>query len=136
MLRLAPGKAEIIDEAPIGRIYKDGKLIGDEDEIGMVERRKLAYVGHVAVSVLLDRDFKIMDEPDLVAFGLPEEDAQGDLMEDILLDAAIEAIDSIPRARRKDLEVVRESVRRAVRAATNEAWGKKPVVTVFINRIK
>jgi ribonuclease J len=136
MLGLAPGKAEIIDEAPIGRIYKDGKLIGDEDEIGMVERRKLAYVGHVAVSVLLDRDFKIMDEPDLVAFGLPEEDAQGDLMEDILLDAAIEAIDSIPRARRKDLEVVRESVRRAVRAATNEAWGKKPVVTVFINRIK
>jgi len=136
MLRLAPGKAEIIDEAPIGRIYKDGKLIGDEDEIGMVERRKLAYVGHVAVSVLLDRDFKIMDEPDLVAFGLPEEDAQGDLIEDILLDSAIEAIDSIPRARRKDLEVVRESVRRAVRAATNEAWGKKPVVTVFINRIK
>ncbi|MFI3903102.1 ribonuclease J [Ochrobactrum sp. S1502_03] len=136
MLRLAPGKAEIIDEAPVGRIYKDGKLIGDEDEIGMVERRKLAYVGHVAVSVLLDRDFKIMDEPDLVAFGLPEEDRQGDLIEDILLDAAIEAIDSIPRARRKDIEVVRESVRRAVRAATNEAWGKKPVVTVFINRIK
>ncbi|OYR09045.1 ribonuclease J [Brucella grignonensis] len=136
MLRLAPGKAEIIDEAPVGRIYKDGKLIGDEDEIGMVERRKLAFVGHVAVSVLLDRDFKIMDEPDLVAFGLPEEDGQGDLMEDILLDAAIEAIDSIPRARRKDLEVVRESVRRAVRAATNEAWGKKPVVTVFLNRIK
>ncbi|HWT61191.1 MAG TPA: ribonuclease J [Ochrobactrum sp.] len=136
MLRLAPGKAEIIDEAPVGRIYKDGKLIGDEDEIGMVERRKLAFVGHVAVSVLLDRDFKIMDEPDLVAFGVPEEDGQGDLMEDILLDAAIEAIDSIPRARRKDLEVVRESVRRAVRSATNEAWGKKPVVTVFINRIK
>ncbi len=136
MLRLAPGRAEIIDEAPVGRIYKDGKLIGDEDEIGMVERRKLAFVGHVAVSVLLDRDFKIMDEPDLVAFGLPEEDGQGDLMEDILLDAAIEAIDSIPRARRKDLEVVRESVRRAVRSATNEAWGKKPVVTVFINRIK
>ncbi|OYR18871.1 ribonuclease J [Brucella thiophenivorans] len=136
MLSLAPGKAEIIDKAPIGRIYKDGKLIGDEDEIGMVERRKLAYVGHVAVSVLLDRDFKIMDEPDLVSFGVPEEDRQGDLIEDILLDAAIEAIDSIPRARRKDLEVVRESVRRAVRSATNEAWGKKPVVTVFVNRIK
>ncbi|PWL18060.1 MBL fold metallo-hydrolase [Falsochrobactrum shanghaiense] len=136
MLRLAPGKAEIIDEAPVGRIYKDGKLIGDEDEIGMVERRKLAYVGHVAVSVLLDRDFKLLEDPDLVAFGVPEEDAQGDLMEDILLDAAVEAIDSIPRARRKDLEVVRESVRRAVRAAANETWGKKPVVTVFLNRLR
>ncbi|CUW44274.1 metallo-beta-lactamase family protein [Brucella vulpis] len=136
MLRLAPGKAEIIDEAPVGRIYKDGKLIGDEEEIGMVERRKLAYVGHVAVSVLLDREHKMLDEPDLVAFGLPEEDRQGELMEDILLDAAIEAIDSIPRVRRKDIETVRESVRRAVRAAANEAWGKKPVVTVFVNRIR
>ncbi|MEN3396044.1 ribonuclease J [Brucella melitensis] len=136
MLRLAPGKAEIIDEAPVGRLYKDGKLIGDEEEIGMVERRKLAYVGHVAVSVLLDREHKMLDEPDLVAFGLPEEDRQGVLMEDILLDAAIEAIDSIPRVRRKDIETVRESVRRAVRAAANEAWGKKPVVTVFVNRIR
>ncbi|ABX61897.1 hypothetical protein C064_00472 [Brucella suis 63/252] len=136
MLRLAPGKAEIIDEAPVGRLYKDGKLIGDEEEIGMVERRKLAYVGHVAVSVLLDREHKMLDEPDLVAFGLPEEDRQGEPMEDILLDAAIEAIDSIPRVRRKDIETVRESVRRAVRAAANEAWGKKPVVTVFVNRIR
>ncbi|MCB4918159.1 ribonuclease J [Brucella intermedia] len=136
MLRLAPGKAEIIDEAPVGRIYKDGKLIGDEEEIGMVERRKLAYVGHVAVSVLLDREHKIIDEPDLATFGVPEENAQGDLLEDILLDAAIEAIDSIPRVRRKDIELVRESVRRAVRAAANEAWGKKPVVTVFVNRIR
>ncbi|EEY04406.1 ribonuclease J [Brucella neotomae] len=136
MLRLAPGKAEIIDEAPVGRLYKDGKLIGDEEEIGMVERRKLAYVGHVAVSVLLDREHKMLDEPDLVAFGLPEEDRQGELMEDILLDAAIEAIDSIPRVRRKDIETVRESVRRAVRAAANEAWGKKPVVTIFVNRIR
>lgn len=136
ILRLAPGKAEIIDEAPVGRIYKDGKLIGDEEEIGMVERRKLAYVGHVAVSVLLDREHKIIDEPDLVTFGVPEENAQGDLLEDILLDATIEAIDSIPRVRRKDVELVRESVRRAVRAAANEAWGKKPVVTVFVNRIR
>jgi len=58
MLRLAPGKAEIIDEAPVGRIYKDGKLIGDEEEIGMVERRKLAYVGHVDHRRTGPRDFR------------------------------------------------------------------------------
>ncbi|WP_159457657.1 hypothetical protein [Xaviernesmea oryzae] len=42
---------------------------------------------------------------------------------------------SIPRARRKDLDMLREAVRRAVRAAANEAWGKKPVVTVFVTRL-
>ena len=32
------------------------------------------------------------------------------------------------------LDLVAESVRRAVRAAANEAWGKKPLVTVFVTR--
>lgn len=136
ILRLAPGDPKIVDEAPVGRIYKDGKLIGDEDEIGMVERRKLAYVGHVAVSLLLDGNFKIDGEPDLVAFGVPEQDAKGELIEDILYDAALSAVENIPRARRKDLDLVREAVRRAVRSSANEVWGKKPIVTVFVNRIK
>lgn len=136
ILKLAPGEAKVIDEAPIGRLFKDGKLIGDEDEVGITERRKLAYVGHVAVSVLLDSNLKIEGEPDVVAFGLPEEDGQGDLIEDILYDAVMSAIESIPRARRKDLSLVQESVRRAVRASANEVWGKKPVVTVFVNRTK
>lgn len=135
VLRLAPGPAKIIDEAPYGRIYKDGRLIGDEDEMGITERRKLAYVGHVAVSILLDHKYKIYDEPEVVAFGLPEEDAQGNLIEDILYDAAINAVESIPRARRKDIDLVREAARRAVRAAANEVWGKKPVATVFVARI-
>ena len=35
---------------------------------------------------------------------------------------------------RKDLDLVSEAVRRAVRSAANEAWGKKPLVTVFVTR--
>jgi ribonuclease J len=55
-------------------------------------------------------------------------------LEDLMLDAAIGAVDSIPRQRRKDLDLVAEAVRRAVRGAANEAWGKKPLVTVFVTR--
>lgn len=135
VLRLAPGRAEIVDEAPYGRIYKDGRLIGDEEDLGISDRRKLSYVGHVAVSLLLDRDCKIYDDPDLVAFGIPETDVQGHLIEELLNDAAVSAVESIPRARRKDINLVREAVRRAVRAAANEAWGKKPVTTVFVTRL-
>ncbi|HMM64510.1 MAG TPA: MBL fold metallo-hydrolase, partial [Mesorhizobium sp.] len=73
-------------------------------------------------------------DPDLVAVGVAEADAAGDALEELMLDAAIGAVDSIPRQRRKDLDLVQESVRRAVRAAANEAWGKKPLVTVFVTR--
>nr|CAD6607634.1 ribonuclease J [Rhizobium sp. Khangiran2] len=135
MLRIAPGPAEVIDQVPHGRIFKDGKLIGDLEEMGIGDRRKLAYVGHVSVNVLLDSRFDFLGDPDLVAFGLPEADEEGEAMEDTLYDAVLGAVESIPRARRKDLETLREAIRRAVRAAANEAWGKKPVVTVFVNKV-
>lgn len=134
MLRLAPGAAEIIDQVPVGRVYKDGRLIGDEEAVGIRDRRKLSFAGHVAVNVVLDDRYELSGDPDIVAIGVAREDATGEDLEDLMLDAAIGAVDSIPRARRKDLDLVQEAVRRAVRAAANEAWGKKPLVTVFVTR--
>lgn len=134
MIKLAPGPAEIVDKVPFGRIFKDGRLIGTDEDMGIRDRRKLSYVGHVAVNVVLDDRHEIAGDPDLVAIGVAKSDARGEDMEDVMLDAAIGAIESIPRVRRKDLDLVAESVRRAVRAAANEAWGKKPIVTVFVTR--
>jgi len=135
MLRLAPGPVEVVGEAPHGRIYKDGSLIGDYDEMGIGERKKLSYVGHVAVNMVLDGRYDIIGEPDLVAIGLPTFDDEGDDMEDRLFDAAISAVESVPRARRKDIDMLQEAVRRAVRSTANQAWGKKPLVTVFLTRV-
>lgn len=134
MLRLYPGAAEVVDQVPYGRVYKDGKLVGTDEAMGIRERRKLSFAGHVAVNVVLDDKYELAGDPDIVAIGVAEADASGELLEDIMLDAAVGAVDSIPRQRRKDLDLVQESVRRAVRAAANETWGKKPLVTVFVTR--
>lgn len=134
MLRLAPGAAEIIDQLPFGRLYKDGKLVGSDEAMGIRDRRKLSFAGHVAVNVVLDDKYEMAGDPDIVAIGVALTDATGEELEDLMLDAAVGAIDSIPRARRKDLDLVQEAVRRAVRGAANDAWGKKPLVTVFVTR--
>lgn len=135
MLKLAPGEPEVVDHAPFGRIFKDGNLIGDYEEMGIGDRRKLAFVGHVAVSVLLDSRYDFQGDPEVEPFGLPQFDDEGEDMGDTLYDAVLGAVESIPRARRKDLEMVREAVRRAVRSTANEIWGKKPVVTVFLTKV-
>ncbi|RDL52159.1 Ribonuclease J [Ensifer sp. M14] len=135
MLRLAPGPAEVIDTVQHGRIYKDGALIGDFEEMGIGERRKLSFAGHVSVNVVLDNRYDFLGDPDLVAIGLPEFDDEGEDMEDTLYDAVLGAVESIPRAKRKDLAMLQEAVRRAVRSTTNQIWGKKPVVTVFVTKV-
>lgn len=135
MLRLAPGPAEVIDEAPHGRIFKDGMLIGDFDEMGIGERRKLSFAGHVSVNVVLDNRYDFLSDPIVVPIGLPEFDDEGEEMNDTLYDAVLGAVESIPRAKRKDLAMLQEAVRRAVRSTANQVWGKKPIVTVFVTKV-
>jgi ribonuclease J len=134
MVRLAPGSPEIVDKVPFGRVFKDGRLIGGEQQMGIRDRRRLSFAGHVAINVVFDERHEMAGEPDIVAIGLPETDPSGEAVEDLLLDAAIGAVESIPRNRRKDLDLVQESVRRAVRAAADDVWGKKPMTTVFVTR--
>ena len=135
LLRLAPGPAEVVEEVAHGRIYKDGNLIGDFDEMGIGERRKLSYVGHIAVNVLLNSKNELHHNPAVRTHGLPEADDDGNLIVHPLEAAAVSAVESIPRVRRRDLGIVQESVRRAVRSAARDIWGKKPVMTVFVSRM-
>jgi ribonuclease J len=49
------------------------------------------------------------------------------------MDAILATLESLPRPARRDPDVLGEAVRRAVRSAIAQAWGKKPVCTVFVS---
>ncbi|GAA5094441.1 ribonuclease J [Bartonella acomydis] len=136
MLRLAPAPVEVIDQIPVGRIYKDGCLLGDEYTLGIRERRKLSYAGYVAVSLHMNSKHELLDDIGLSTFGLPESNEEGGKLKDILLDIVENTFYNIPRVKRKNSELVREAIRRAVRAAVYEVWQKKPICTVFLHRSK
>ncbi|WP_183852598.1 ribonuclease J [Prosthecomicrobium pneumaticum] len=132
VILLAPGPAEVIDHVPTGRLYKDGMVIADLEGIGVPERRKLAFAGHAVVSLVIDQKGSLVADPDLALVGLPIAGVAGHPLEEAAMSAVLGTIESIPRARRRDPELVREAVRRAVRAAVREHWGKKPLCTVFV----
>jgi len=133
LVRLAPGRTRVIDEIPTGRYYRDGKLIVPDGEGSVRERRKLSAVGLVAVAIAITPRGEVVGDVDVALDGIPEEDATGELMEDLVLDAVDGTIESIPARRRRDAELVREAVRRSVRAAVDRAWGKRPIVKVLMN---
>ncbi|MFZ2469977.1 MAG: ribonuclease J [Parvibaculum sedimenti] len=135
MVRLAPGPAQIIDEAPAGRIYLDGDVLIDADEGAVQERLKLSYSGSVFVSLVLDKDGKVRGDPQVVLMGLPEEDSRGVSFDDRALDAIDEALERLPPKRRGDDDAVAELLRRAVRGALRREWGKKAQVAVVVTRI-
>ncbi len=132
MLRLAPDPVKQVDEIDARRLYKDGRLIGDLEAMGVTERRRLAFSGHVAVSIVLDDNGDLTLDPEIMTTGLPGADADGRPLEEAVMNAVLGTLESIPRRRRRDPEVVREAVRRTARAAVRDAWGKKPVCAVFV----
>lgn len=135
LVRLAPGKAEIIDDVPHGEIYKDGTFIGSADAVGVTERRRLSFAGHVSVSVILDKSNELLVDPQVSCLGIPATDHNDNDMEDIIYDAVVSAVESMPRGRRKDLDLIEDSVTRAVRGTVRNIWGKKPIVTVMVDKV-
>jgi ribonuclease J len=135
MVRLAPGPVRIVDDAPVGRLFRDGRLIVPSSDGPVRERRKLAMVGIVVVALALSRRGELMAEPQIVIDGVPAEDEDGEPMDELVLTTVEGTLKSIPRDRRRDLEMVSEAVRRAVRGGVAAAWGKKPIVKVLVSVI-
>jgi ribonuclease J len=109
MLRLMPGEARIVDDAPGGRLHVDGRLIVPSVEGPARKRRKLSFVGVVAVSLAIDEAGKLADDPQAVLDGLPEETDSGLEFHELVLDATEDLFDAIPRKRRQLDEVVTEA---------------------------
>ena len=133
LIVLAPGQPGIVDEVPCGRLFRDGKLIVPGVEGPVRERRKLAAVGVVAVSIVLSRKGELVCEPEAMIDGVPDETVDEHDMLDVVLDAVEGTLASIPQAKRQDPERVREAVRRSVRAAVGNEWGKRPIAKVMVH---
>jgi ribonuclease J len=132
MVRLLPGPPAIIDEVPVGRLYRDGTILTRAADGAVRERRKLSFAGSVAVSLVMSEKGVLLADPEIALQGLPAADLEGTPFETIARDAAIGTVASIPKPRRKDPALVSEAVRRSIRAAVNQAWGKKPVCSVLV----
>jgi ribonuclease J len=131
LVQLSP-QVRIVDEVPAGRIYKDGMLLVEADARTVADRRRLSFAGAVSVAIAISDKGELVEDPSLDLIGIPERDRDGGLLHEAAYDAVLETIESLPRGRRRDPDAVAEAVRRAVRAAVAQRWGKKPMCHVHV----
>jgi ribonuclease J len=136
MLRLAPGPAEKAKDVTSGQLYRDGKLLLDPDTAGIADRRRMSWSGAVFVSVVMTAAGAVDEDPQIALIGLPLMDNDGETFQTIVEDAVDDALDNLPRARRRDGGAVRDILRRAVRSEVNAVWGKKPPTVVLVTYLE
>ncbi|MEE2692393.1 MAG: ribonuclease J [Pseudomonadota bacterium] len=135
LIRLAPGAPEVIDEVPAGRLLLDGKMLSPEGAPPMRERRKLSFAGVVSVAVAIDDRGDLVATPAVSILGAPREDEAGENVAMLVAEAVEEGLSNLARKKRLEDEAVEIAVQRAARNVVTGFWGKRPLVSILINRI-
>jgi ribonuclease J len=136
MVRLAPGRAEVIDETASGRLYLDGGILTPENGEALRERRHAATNGVLHVCLALDRKGRIVSGPDVRSLGMPGDD-KNPLVEalDDLADAAEDALKGLDSDAREDDDAVETAIARAVKKASFRIWERRPIVEATVLRV-
>jgi ribonuclease J len=132
VLRLAPGKPEITESVPVGRLAVDGERLLPLDGDLLAARKKMLFNGVVVASIAVDQTGRVLGKPQISAPGLFEE--IGDDTRQIVADIG-RAITELPNALRREDGALREAARSAVRRAVGRRLKKRPSVEVHLLRV-
>lgn len=135
MVRLAPGRPDIIDVVPAGRLMLDGDKLVPAAAGSLTERKRLAEYGYLHVSIALDEDGDVIDGPLCTARGLSEADGRlADESLDMLDEAAEQAISRVKSRDMDDDDAVEKAIGRGVRKAAERVFGRRPLIDVTVLR--
>lgn len=134
LIRLAPGKPEIVDYVPSGRLAVDGNRLLPVDSPILRARRKQIFAGSAVVTLVIGKDGRLLAEPRISAVDLLDPVDDTEIVE-ALIDDAADALERMRRKARDDEDTVAETVRIAVRRSFNRLVGKKPIVEVQVIRV-
>ena len=71
IVKLFPGKPEVFDKAPSGRLYLDGSVSVEEDSQSIRERKNLSANGYMEVTIMITSKGNINKRPIITFKGLP-----------------------------------------------------------------
>lgn len=132
VLELTADRARKVDSVSAGRVFVDGKGVGDVEDVVIRDRRHLSEGGMVlAVMAIHQQTGELVAGPDLIARGF----MRAEELEDVLghaKEVVLKTLKEINRETRTDSGELQEEVRKALRRYFNKTLERRPVVLPFI----
>jgi ribonuclease J len=132
MLRLAPGKPEVIDSVPTGRLAIDGTNIVPLKGGIMSARRRMLFNGVVVGSAAVDGQGKILGDARISAPGLFEEAER--LQRELEVEFQ-DLLSELPASTRREDAAFTDAARAILRRIVGKRFGKRPIVEAHILRL-
>jgi ribonuclease J len=132
VLSLAPGSAEIIDSAPVGRLALDANRLVPMGGGVLSARRRMLFNGVAVASLAADAQGRIRGRPRISAPGLLEADDPEAVK---IADEMLAILDDLPAPVRRDDAAFTDAARTALRRALGKRLQKRPLVDVHLLRV-
>jgi ribonuclease J len=131
-LEVTRSGARVLGPYPAGRVFVDGKGVGDVGAVVLRDRQLLAEAGIVVVALTVDRETgSVMAGPEIVSRGFVYMKESDDLIAEVK-DAIRSALAARPESEMGDRELLGATVRSAVRRFINQRFERKPIVIPVI----
>jgi ribonuclease J len=131
VLEILSDGAERAERVPAGRVFVDGKGIGEVGDVVLRDRRHLSEDGLVlAVLAIAQQSGDIVAGPDLVSRGVVADEASPEVFEGAR-SMVLEALGAINPESRTDPAEVKEEVRKALRRYFKRL-DRRPVILPFV----
>ena len=131
-LELSKSGARVLSGYPAGRVFVDGKGIGDVGQVVLRDRQLLAEAGMVVVALTVDKTTgTVVAGPEIASRGFVYVKESDELMDEVK-QAVREALAARQEPEVIDRELIGAVVRSAVRRFINQRFDRKPVVIPLV----
>ena len=126
-------KPEIIDKAPVGKLYVDGNVSVAEDSQSIKERKNIANNGYLEITIVVNKKGKLIKKPIFSFKGLPIEEYEDFIydLEDIIQNTSRSFSINNRNQENNFVDTLKINCRKIVKDKT----GKKPYTNINIVRI-
>ena len=132
VLELTATSAHKIEPVPVGKVFVDGKGVGDVGDVVIRDRRHLSEDGMVlAVMAIHQQSGDLVAGPDLISRGFMRDEEGEEVLEQARR-VVVETLNGINRETRTDPAELQEEVRKALRRFFRKRLERRPVVLPYI----
>lgn len=136
VIELTPDGARRAGVVKSGLLAIEGKRIVAIDHEAILARKRIMWNGSAVVTIVVDRDGKLLADPKVTALGLLDETSEADMVH--LQEAVAEIskrIKNLPREICRNDDELSEAVRITARRFFNDLFDRKPQTRVHLVRV-
>lgn len=135
VLEISEDGAQVNGRVSSGRVFVDGKGIGDVEEVVLRDRMRLAHDGIVLVLLTINKlTGEMVSEPDIITRGFVLEDSSKELIEEVR-ELVCATVVELNREVVADNAMLKERLRRTLRKFLRNRMEKRPMIMPIISEV-